>query len=147
MFYFSELSFIIGPWTNFSWQDKPWAKFSTLEVAASHDMQLVYSIAIRPNLELKTQPKQLVCYLLLDIDWTLNFLNWIYFNLTLPILTLLIWVIFIIVSKLGTVPHPCTPCKKKLNYICNKAQQELVSLVKFLMKGLFCNWSFPSTTW
>ncbi len=46
------------PWTNFSWQDQPWAKFSTLEVAACHAMHLVRSIAIWPKLELKTQPKQ-----------------------------------------------------------------------------------------
>ncbi len=55
------------PWTNLSWQDKPWAKFSTLEVAASHAMHFVCSIAIRTNLELKTRPKQLLGPLLLDI--------------------------------------------------------------------------------
>jgi hypothetical protein len=47
-------------WTNFSLQDKPWAEFSTLEVAACHAMHLLHSIAIQPNLELKTRPKQLL---------------------------------------------------------------------------------------
>ncbi len=55
------------PWTNFSWQDEPWAEFSTLEVAACHAMHLLHSIAIRSNLELKTLPKQLLGSLLLDI--------------------------------------------------------------------------------
>jgi hypothetical protein len=36
-------------------------------VAACHAMHLVRSISIRPNLELKTQPKQLLGYLLIDI--------------------------------------------------------------------------------
>ncbi len=54
-------------WTNLSWQDEPWAKFSTLEGAACHAMHLLHSIAIRPNLELKTQPKQILGYLPLDI--------------------------------------------------------------------------------
>ncbi len=55
------------PWTNFNWQDKPSAEFSTLEVAACHAMHSLRSIAIQPNLELKTRPKQLLGYLLLDI--------------------------------------------------------------------------------
>jgi hypothetical protein len=55
------------PWTNFNCQDKPWAEFSTLEMAACHAMHLLHSIAIRPNLELKTQPKHLLGYLQLDI--------------------------------------------------------------------------------
>ncbi len=54
-------------WTNFKWQDTPWAEFSTLEVAACHAMHLLRSIAIWPNLELKTQPKQLLGCLPLDI--------------------------------------------------------------------------------
>ncbi len=61
-------------WTNFSWQDKPWAEFSTLEVAACHDMHLPHSITIRANLELKTRPKPLWGSLSLDITlvdkWT-----------------------------------------------------------------------------
>ncbi len=40
-------------WINFNWKEKPWAEFSTVEVAACHARQLL------PNLELKTQPKQL----------------------------------------------------------------------------------------
>ncbi len=55
------------PWTNFSWQDKLWAEFSTLEVAACRAMHLMRSITIRPNLELKTGPKQLLGSLQLDI--------------------------------------------------------------------------------
>jgi hypothetical protein len=55
------------PWTNFSRQDEPWAEFSTLEVAACHAMHLPYRITMRPNLELKTQPKQLLGSLPLDI--------------------------------------------------------------------------------
>ncbi len=47
--------------------DKPWAEFSTLEAAACHAMQLPHSIAIQPNLELKTRPKQLLGSLPLDI--------------------------------------------------------------------------------
>ncbi len=54
-------------WTNFSRQDKPWAEFSTLEAAACHAMHKPHSIAIRPNLELKTQPRQLLGSLPLDI--------------------------------------------------------------------------------
>jgi hypothetical protein len=45
----SMLSFIVldvSSWTNFSWQDEPWAEFSTLEVAACHTMHLLHSIAI-----------------------------------------------------------------------------------------------------
>jgi hypothetical protein len=47
--------------------DEPWAEFSTLEVAACHAMHLLHSIAIQPNLELKTRPKQLLGSNLLDI--------------------------------------------------------------------------------
>jgi hypothetical protein len=36
-------------------------------VAACHAMHLLHSIAIQPNLELKTWPKQLLGYLPLDI--------------------------------------------------------------------------------
>ncbi len=54
-------------WTNFSWQDKPLAEFSTLEVAACHAMHLLHSRAIWPNLELITRPKQLSGSLPLDI--------------------------------------------------------------------------------
>ncbi len=54
-------------WTNFSWQDKPWAEFSTLEVAACHAMHLLRSIAIWRNLELNTRPKRLLGSLPLDI--------------------------------------------------------------------------------
>ncbi len=43
-------------WTNFIWQDEPWAEFSTLEVAACHAMHLPHSKAIWPNLKLKTRP-------------------------------------------------------------------------------------------
>ncbi len=49
-------------------QDETWAEFSTLEVAACHVMHLPNRIAIRPNLDLKTRPKQLLCYLPLDIE-------------------------------------------------------------------------------
>jgi hypothetical protein len=55
------------PWTNLSWQDEPWAEFSTLEVAECHAMHLLHSITIRSNLELKTVPKQLLGSLPLDI--------------------------------------------------------------------------------
>ncbi len=54
-------------WTNLSWQDEPWAEFSTLEVAACHAIHLLRSIAIWSNLELNTRPKQLLGSLLLDI--------------------------------------------------------------------------------
>ncbi len=47
-------------WTNFSLQDEPWAEFSTLEVAACVTMHLRSGVAKQPNLELKTQPKQLL---------------------------------------------------------------------------------------
>ncbi len=52
---------------NFGWQDEPWAEFSTPEVAACHAMHFLRSIVVRPNLELKTRPKQLLGYLPLDI--------------------------------------------------------------------------------
>ncbi len=35
--------------TNFSWQDEPWAEFSTLEEAACHAKHLLCSIVIRSN--------------------------------------------------------------------------------------------------
>jgi len=54
------LPYWVVAWTNFSLQDKPWAKFSTLEVAACKNMNLLPGVAIQPNLELKTQPKQLL---------------------------------------------------------------------------------------
>ncbi len=57
----------LAPWTKFSRQDEPWAELSTLEVAACHAMHLLHSIAIRPNLVLKTWPKQLLGSLPLDI--------------------------------------------------------------------------------
>jgi hypothetical protein len=46
---------------------EPRAEFSILEVAACHPMSLLHSKAIRSNLELKTQPKQLLGSLLFDI--------------------------------------------------------------------------------
>ncbi len=55
-------------WTNLSWQVKPWAEFSTLEVAACHATHLLHIIAIRSNLELKTRPKQFLGSLLLEIE-------------------------------------------------------------------------------
>jgi hypothetical protein len=55
------------PWTNFSLQDEPWAKFSTLKVAAACILHLLSGVAIQPNLELKTRPKQLLGSLLLVI--------------------------------------------------------------------------------
>jgi len=54
-------------WTNLSWQDEPWAEFSILKVAACHAMHFLRSIVIRPNLELKTRPKQLLGSLPLDV--------------------------------------------------------------------------------
>jgi hypothetical protein len=54
-------------WTSLSWQDKPWADFSTVLVSECHAMHLMHSIAIRSNLELKTQPKQLIGSPPLDI--------------------------------------------------------------------------------
>jgi hypothetical protein len=54
-------------WTKFSWQDKPWAEFSTLGVVGRHTTHLLQSIAIQPNLELKTRPKELLGSLPLDI--------------------------------------------------------------------------------
>ncbi len=56
-----------GARSDFSWQDKPWAEFSTLEVAAFHAMHSLRSIALWPNLELKTRPKQLLDSLPLEI--------------------------------------------------------------------------------
>jgi hypothetical protein len=50
--------FIHESWTNLSWQDEPWAEFSTLEVAVCRAMHLLYSIAIWSNLELKNKLKQ-----------------------------------------------------------------------------------------
>jgi hypothetical protein len=47
--------------------DKPWAESSSQEVAACHAMHLLHSTAIRPKLELKTQPKQLLGSLPLNI--------------------------------------------------------------------------------
>ncbi len=43
------------PWTNFSWQDKTWAEFSTLEVAACHAMHLLHNIAIWPTVFCQVQ--------------------------------------------------------------------------------------------
>jgi len=43
------------------------AEFSTLEVAACHAMHFQHSIAIQPNLELKTRAKQVLGSLPLDI--------------------------------------------------------------------------------
>ncbi len=62
-------------WTNLGRRDKPWAEFSTLEVVARHALNLLLSIAIRFNLELKTRPKQLLGYLLLDIALHAVFMN------------------------------------------------------------------------
>jgi hypothetical protein len=50
----------LQPWTNFSLQDEPWAEFSTLEVAAACILHLLSGVATQANLELKTQPKQLL---------------------------------------------------------------------------------------
>jgi hypothetical protein len=47
-------------WTNFSLQDKPWAKFSILEVAACIPCIYCPVWQYNPNLQLKTQPKQLL---------------------------------------------------------------------------------------
>jgi hypothetical protein len=58
---------VLDAWASFSSQDEPWAKFSTLDVAACHAMPLLHSIAIRPYLELKTRPKQPLGSLPLDI--------------------------------------------------------------------------------
>jgi hypothetical protein len=53
---------------NFSWQDKTWAEFSTLEVAVCVcAMQLSCFETKLPNLMLKTRPKQLLGLLPLDI--------------------------------------------------------------------------------
>jgi len=57
----------VKSWTNFSWQDEPWIEFATLKVAACHATHLLRSIAIWPNLELKTCPKQLLGFLPLVI--------------------------------------------------------------------------------
>jgi hypothetical protein len=78
----------LQPGTNFSWQDKPWAEFSTLEVAACHAMHLLHSIAIRPNLELKTRSKQLLGSLPLDIMLPTTTLS--YFPIARPLHTLLL---------------------------------------------------------
>ncbi len=56
-----------GARSEFSWQDEPWAEFSTLEVAACDAMHLLRNIPIWPYLELKTRPKQLLGSLLSDI--------------------------------------------------------------------------------
>ncbi len=45
----------------------PGAKFSTLQVSVCRAMHLLHSIAIQANFELKTQPKQLLGSLRLDI--------------------------------------------------------------------------------
>ncbi len=50
-------------WTNFSQQDKTWADFSTLEVAAS----MKCCEAKLPNLKLKTWTMQIFGYFLLEI--------------------------------------------------------------------------------
>jgi hypothetical protein len=51
-----------------TFMDKLWLTGQFLgRVAACHTMNLVCSMAIRPNLELKTQPKQLLGSLPLDI--------------------------------------------------------------------------------
>ncbi len=57
----------LKPWTNLSWKDKPWAEFSTLEVAVCHATHLLHCITIQSNLELKTHPKQQLGSLPLDI--------------------------------------------------------------------------------
>jgi hypothetical protein len=49
-----------GPWTNFSQQDKTWAKFSTLEVAICMRPHFSVLSVKLPNLQLKTRPKQLL---------------------------------------------------------------------------------------
>ncbi len=69
---------LITPWRNLSWQDKPRAKFSTLEVAAYHAMHLPHSIAIQPNFDLKTRHKLLLGSLPLDIllpDYSIKFVH------------------------------------------------------------------------
>jgi hypothetical protein len=58
--------------TNFSEQDKTWAEFSALEVAA---LQLLCSETKLPNLKFKTRPKQLLGYLPLDIGLPFYFLG------------------------------------------------------------------------
>ncbi len=55
------LSKAANPWTNFSLQDEPWAEFSTFRSGCCmHTMHLLPCVAIQPNLELKTRPKQLL---------------------------------------------------------------------------------------
>ncbi len=70
-----QLTDIYEPWRNFSWQDEPFAELSTLEAAACHSMLFLHSVAIRPNLELKTRSIPLLGSLPLDIalpEWTQN---------------------------------------------------------------------------
>jgi hypothetical protein len=52
---------------NLSWQDKTWAEFSTLEEAVCKISTIHAVQPIQPNLELKTRPRQLLDYLLIDI--------------------------------------------------------------------------------
>ena len=61
---YSDTSPFSTPWseppTNFTWQEKAWVKFSTLEMSSvMHALTMQY-LPKRPNLKLKTQPKQLL---------------------------------------------------------------------------------------
>ncbi len=47
----------------FIWRDKTWAEFSTLDVAVPPSTMQLRSKLKRPNLKLKTRPKQLLGYL------------------------------------------------------------------------------------
>jgi hypothetical protein len=50
-----------GAWTNFSLQDEPLGRvFNFRSGCCMHTMHLLPGVAIKPNLELKTRPKQLL---------------------------------------------------------------------------------------
>ncbi len=76
-YFFKWRNISVKPWTNFSWQDRLLVEFSTLKVAACHAMHLLHNIAIWPNLELKTWPKQLFGSFPLDIVLPVNPILWI----------------------------------------------------------------------
>jgi len=47
-------------WTNFSQQDGTWAEFSSLDSAVFAQAMICTHFVKRPNLKLKTRPKQLL---------------------------------------------------------------------------------------
>jgi hypothetical protein len=66
--------YYILSWTNFSYQDKTWAEFSTLEATECVLIHLSCCEAKGPNLTLKTRSKQLSSYLPLAFEFP-NFIK------------------------------------------------------------------------